>query len=190
MYDKNWHLHFNAMLQMMSFIGGECASRPKGKMLPRLPLTKAAGRARGVLTKPFPRSITYILGKGCLQLAKSRRPRSSAKKGDQWVRGRRNLARPMGARLQQQAKSKANPLLLLNPLLQPLTLGSEVCSRLKFLGANGDVAQKPATPFRRQKRAPMGARLSKRRQRARPCQPLAQRLARCLLCLRVGRGGW
>jgi hypothetical protein len=58
--------------------------------------------------------------------------------------------------------------LLDNPLLNPLLAacrwpgllgggwGSEVCSRLKFLGANGDVAQKPATPFSRQKSATNG----------------------------------
>jgi ribosome modulation factor len=57
----------------------------------------------------------------------------SAKKRDQWVRGwlTREKARPTPCSL----------------LLLAWWVGSEVCSRLKFLGANGDVAQKPATPL-------------------------------------------
>jgi hypothetical protein len=57
---------------------------------------------------------------------------------------------------------------LLNPLLAAcrglvfLVVGSEVCPRLKFLGANGDVAQKPATPFSRQKSATNGCEAVKK----------------------------
>jgi hypothetical protein len=79
-------------------------------------------------------------------------PLQSATKRDQWVRG-----------WLMQGKAKAN-----NPLLAAVAglvflvvVGSGVCWRLEFLCANGDVAQKPATPFSRQKSATNGRKVAK-----------------------------
>ena len=74
-------------------------------------------------------------------------------------------------------------------------MGSEVCSRLKFLGANGDVVKSRRPPFGVGKKArPMGARLAQaRKSKANPLpapllQPLAPALAAAFVGAVVGGG--
>jgi hypothetical protein len=74
----------------------------------------------------------------------------------------------------------ANPLLNSTPSSsRPCLLWAGVgvkrgCSRLKFLRANGDVAQKPATPFCRQKGATNGCEAGSRAKKQGLPYPLAQ----------------
>ena len=82
------------------------------------------------------------------------------KTGDRFAVGKKE--RPMGARLAHHEKARPSPCsspcsLLLLARSSWWWVGSEVRSRLKFLGANGDVAKSQRPPlWRRQKSATNG----------------------------------